>query len=160
MTTTNSPEPFVAQTSRFGEVQVDPQRVITMPQGMVGFPRATRYVLLQHRADSPLHWLQSLDQPDLAFVVVNPLMFDHQYQLVLGRTETELLKVKDPAQVQAWVVVTIPQGHPEKMTANMKAPVVVNLANRYAAQVILDKPGLELRKPLVSAEGGQEGQEG
>lgn len=140
---------FTVETTRFGKITVEQDKVITLPQGMIGFPRRTRYLFVQHRPESPLHWMQSLDSGDLAFVVVNPLLFDPDYQVVLGKAEMEILKVEQPGDIQVWVVVTIPPGHPEKMTANLRAPLVVNLANRQAAQIILDNPDLPVRKSLV-----------
>ncbi len=136
------------RTTRFGEIEVESKLAVTLPNGMVGFPAQQRYVILRHREGSPFHWLQSLDQPDLAFVIVNPLVFDPQYQMTLGGAETKLLEVRDPAQVQVWVVVTIPHGSPEDMTANLKAPLVINLDNGLAAQIILDDPRYPLRQPL------------
>lgn len=149
MTDANSSNLCQVETTRFGVVDVEPERMVELPQGMVGFPHHTKYCLVQHRPDSPLHWLQSMERPDLAFVVVNPLIFDQQYNVALGRTESELLKIEDPSQIQVWVVVTIPPGHPEKMTANLKAPVIINLVNRQGAQAILDDPNLSLRQPLA-----------
>jgi flagellar assembly factor FliW len=136
------------QTSRFGEIEVQANKVITLPHGMVGFPRLNRYVLLEHRPGSPFHWLQSVDRPDLAFVITDPLLFDPTYQLTLGDNEANLLQVTDPRDVQIWVVVSIPQGSPEGMTANFKAPLVINLKNRLAAQIILEDPRWSLRQPL------------
>ncbi|MFH1058691.1 MAG: flagellar assembly protein FliW [Pseudomonadota bacterium] len=135
-------------TTRFGEVEVPADRVLHLAHGMVGFPTLHRYTLLQHREGSPFHWLQSLDNPDLAFVVANPLVFDPTYQVVLGNAETQLLQVSDPGQIQVWVVVTIPHGSPDKLTANLKAPLVINLENRQAAQVILDDPRYPVRQAL------------
>jgi flagellar assembly factor FliW len=136
------------QTTRFGEIEVRANKVITLPHGMVGFPRLNRYVLLEHRPGSPFHWLQSVDRPDLAFVITDPLMFDPAYQLTLGDNDANLLQVSDPRDVQIWVVVSIPQGSPEGMTANFKAPLVINLTNRLAAQIILEDPRWSLRQPL------------
>lgn len=150
MTETGSTSLIKVETTRFGQVEVDPGQVVTLPQGMVGFPLQTKYTFIQHRDDSPLHWLQSLERPDLAFVVVNPLIFDQQYQVSIGSAESKLLQVEDPNQVQVWVVVTIPPGHPEKMTANLRAPVVINLATRLGAQVIMENSEMPLRKPLVN----------
>jgi flagellar assembly factor FliW len=140
---------FTVETTRFGRITVETDKVITLPQGMIGFPRRTRYLFVQHRPDSPLHWMQSLDSGELAFVVVNPLLFEPKYEVVLGKAEMELLKVGDPKDVQVWVVVTIPPGHPEKMTANLRAPLVINLDQRLGAQVILDNQDLPVRKPLT-----------
>ncbi len=136
------------ETSRFGRIEVPADRVLTLPLGMVGFPEYRRYVLVQHRPDSPFYWLQSLESPALAFAVVNPLVFDRSYELRLSTVEARLLRTDDPAQLQIWVVVTIPHGHPEAITANLKAPLVINLQNRLAAQVILDDPRYSLRQAL------------
>jgi flagellar assembly factor FliW len=135
-------------TTRFGAVEVPAERMLVFPHGMVGFPELHRYVMLRHREGSPFHWLQSVDHPDLAFVLASPLVFDPGYQVVLGNTESQLLQSSDAQHLQVWVVVTIPQGEPEKLTANLKAPVVINLENRLAAQVILDDPRFPLRQPL------------
>jgi flagellar assembly factor FliW len=136
------------QTSRFGEIEVPAERVLNLPHGMVGFPRLNRYVILEHRPGSPFHWLQCLDRPDLAFVIMDPLVFDPAYQLALGDNEAKLLQVSDLGHIQVWVVVTIPQGSPEGMTANFKAPLVLNLQNRLAAQIILEDPRWSVRQPL------------
>lgn len=135
-------------TSRFGQIEIAAQQVLTLPQGMVGFPILTRYAILQHRPGSPFHWLQSLEKPELAFVVMNPLVFDPEYNLALPDADARRLQINDPAQVQVWVVVNIPHGEPEKMTANFKAPLVVNLEKRLAAQVIMDDPRYPLRQTV------------
>ena len=152
MTDTGSNSIVKVETTRFGEVEVDQDRIVTLPQGMVGFPLQTEYTFIQHRDGSPLHWLQSTQRPNLAFVVVNPLIFDQEYQVAIGSAETKLLQVEDPSQIQVWVVVTIPPGHPEKMTANLRAPVVINLATRLGAQVIMESSDMPLRKPLVNGQ--------
>ncbi len=151
-----SQKPLKIKTTRFGQIEVPPENVVTMPHGMIGFPNYHRYLPIQHREGSPFFWLQCLDEPSLAFVVVSPIHFDPQYQLALGQTETKLLQVEDPKQLQVWVVVTIPHGQPDKMTANLKAPVVINLANRLGMQVILDNPAYSLRHPLAELKAGKQ----
>ncbi|WP_082464335.1 flagellar assembly protein FliW [Dethiosulfatarculus sandiegensis] len=138
------------QTSRFGEIEVPQEQVIELPQGMIGFPNFHRYVMVQHRPGSPFYWLQSLEQPSLAFAVVTPLVFDPKYEITLGGAETKLLKVEDPQNIQVWVVVTIPHGKPDAITANLKAPLVINLGNRKGAQVILDNPKYSVRQKMPS----------
>lgn len=85
-------------------------------------------------------------------------MFDPQYQLALGGAEAKILQVTDPKDIQVWVVVTAPQGHPDQITANLKAPVVINLAARLGAQIILDDPKYGVKHslpPVGSGPGGQ-----
>ena len=86
--------PQRVNTSRFGVIDVSPDQVIILPHGMVGFPNQHRFALVQHRADSPFHWLQSLESPDLAFVVANPLIFDLKYQVSLSNSDTRTLAGK------------------------------------------------------------------
>lgn len=148
MPETSQPEPVTASTSRFGEIQVPFEKVITLPHGMVGFSKLRRYALLQHSDNSPFNWLQSLDEPDLAFAVVSPFIFDRGYQITLGKVEANLLQVSDVSQVQLWVVVTIPHGKPQEMTANLKAPLVINLKTNLGAQIILDDPRYDVRQKL------------
>ena len=136
------------KTSRFGEVEVRPEQVVNLPLGMVGFPQLCRYILFQHRPDSPFFWLQSLDRPDLAFVLVNPLLFEPGYQIILSGSDSKLLEIEDAKDIQVWVVVTIPHGSPESLTANLKAPVVLNVANRRMAQIILENSDYPLKRPI------------
>jgi flagellar assembly factor FliW len=136
------------QTSRFGELEATPEQIVDLPLGMVGFPCLRRYILFQHKPNSPFFWLQSLDRPDLAFVLVTPLLVEPGYQITISGNERTLLDVKDPGQIQVWSVVTIPHGAPDNMTANLKAPVVLNLENRLMAQIILESDQYPLKKAI------------
>ena len=138
------------KTTRFGELEAKPDQVVTLPLGMVGFPQLHKYILFQHRTDSPFFWLQSMERADLAFVLVNPLLFEPTYQITLNGSDRKLLEVGDAKDVQVWVVVTIPHGNPEGMTANLKAPVVLNLDNRRMAQLILENSDYPLKRPVKS----------
>jgi flagellar assembly factor FliW len=135
-------------TTRFGELKVAPEQIVHMPLGMVGFPSLNRYILFPHKEDSPFFWLQSLERPDLAFVLVNPLLVEPAYQISLSGSDRKLLDIKDPNQIQVWAVVTIPHGAPDNLTVNLKAPVALNLENRLMAQIILEADDYPLKKAL------------
>ncbi|NBX16494.1 MAG: flagellar assembly protein FliW [Proteobacteria bacterium] len=124
------------QTSRFGEIEVDDADVISLPEGLVGFPELMRYVLLDHDADSPFKWLQSLDDGSMAFVVISPLTFRPDYTVEVTEEEISILKLQSPDDAVISVIVTIPSD-PKKMSANLKAPLVFNLKNRTGKQVIV-----------------------
>lgn len=141
-------ELLTVQTTRFGEISVPAEDVLNMPLGMVGFPGMRRFVLIRHRDNSPFQWLQSIDASDVAFVVVSPLLFDRQYNIKIGPAEMKLLELDDPENAQILVVVNIPHGQPEKMTANLRAPVVINAGNRLAAQIVMENSDYDMRAPL------------
>lgn len=128
------------QTSRFGVVKVDRSKVITMTTPFLGFPESRRFFLRPHSEDSPFMWLQSLDNPQLAFVVVQPQLFLNDYAPDLQRFILEELKFAKDSDKEILVILTIPPGKPQEMTANLLGPVVINTAKRLAKQVLLD-PG-------------------
>jgi len=124
------------QTSRFGEIEVDDADIITLPEGLIGFPELVRYVLLDHDTDSPFKWLQSLNEGAMAFVVISPLTFRPDFTVEVTEEEISVLKLENAEDAVISVIVTIPMD-PKKMSANLKAPLVFNLKNRTGKQVIV-----------------------
>ena len=127
------------QTSRFGEIEVEVADVISLPEGLIGFPELMRYVLLDHDTDSPFKWLQSIDDGSMAFVVLSPLTFRPDYTVEVTEEEIGVLLLENPEDAVISVIVTIPMD-PKKMSANLKAPLVFNLKNRTGKQVIVKDP--------------------
>lgn len=124
------------QTTRFGEIDIDEADVVTLPEGLVGFPELVRYVVLDHDSDSPFKWFQSLDDGAMAFIIVNPLTFKPDFTVEVTEAEISDLDISDPEDAVISVIVTIPSD-PKKMSANLKAPLIFNLKNRRGKQLIL-----------------------
>lgn len=125
------------QTTRFGELEIDPKDIITFPRGILGFEGLTRYCLIRPGDDIPFGYLQCLDDPDLTFVVVDPHSFWPDYQIEVAPPEVSELEVQNVEDVAVLAIVTIPED-PRKMTANLQGPLLINTANRKAKQVVLD----------------------
>lgn len=137
------------KSSRFGELEVNEEKMIFLPHGLFGFPEVRRYVLLDHYREAPFQWLQAVDDPDLAFLVMNPLIFKPDFRLDVQLEGLAELEVKEQGDLLVLVIVTIPKGRPEKMTANLQGPLVVNLQNRKAKQLVLmDAHQYPCRYPL------------
>ena len=124
------------QTSRFGEIDIDETAIIAMPEGMLGFSEITKYVLIQHRDGSPFLWYQAVDEPNLAFVMVEAFTFFPDYEVLMSDEDVKVLSCKDPGELAVFLVVVIPD-NPEEMTANLRGPVVVNVENKIAKQLVL-----------------------
>jgi flagellar assembly factor FliW len=107
-----------------------------MPDGMLGFSEIKQYVLIQHRDGSPFLWYQAVDEPNLAFVVVDAFTFFPDYEVVMSSEDVEVLKCTKPGDLAVFLVVVIPD-NPEDMTANLRGPLVVNVDNKVARQVVL-----------------------
>jgi len=131
-------EELTIRTSRFGEITVEADKVITMTSPFLGFPESRRFVLRPHGQDSPFMWLQSLDNPNLAFVVLHAASFLPAYQPHIPAFALKELGSPAQGQLEIFTILTIPTNSPEKMTANLLAPVAINLARRLAKQILLD----------------------
>lgn len=125
-------------TSRFGEIEVSQEKIITMTSPILGFPKSKRFVLRPHREDSPFMWLQSLDEPKLAFVVTQPALVNPQYQPGLGSHVREELGLDGDDQPDLLVILAFSGEKHEEVTVNLLGPIVINAKKRLAKQVILD----------------------
>ncbi|MDD5434011.1 MAG: flagellar assembly protein FliW [Nitrospira sp.] len=138
-------------TKRFGEIEIEEAKIIHFPHGILGFPDVKRYIVLNHlnKPDIPFKWLQAIDNPDLAFVITDPVLFYPEYAPVINQQDLRELGISNLSERGIIAIVTIPQGAPEKMTANLQGPVVVNLTTREAKQVVLTGEEYQVRSPLL-----------
>ena len=145
-------EAFVSvRSSRFGELSVPAETIIDFPHGMIGFPEHRKFVMFEHKA--PFAWLHSTEDPDLAFVVIDGSKLCHlfDFKAPFGDKEIEL---KEDDEFAILVVVTV-RSDPKLTTANVKAPLFVNLRTRKGLQIIHDDPKFPTRFPIWS-EGNKE----
>ena len=136
------------QTSRFGELEVSEDTLLTFPSGLVGFPAVQQFVVLDVAEDSYYQWFQAIKEPHLALVIIDVHYLDPEFQANIsdeGLAELDITQ-NDPILILA--VMTIPSGHPEQATANLRAPLVVNLRTRKGKQLILHE-SIPLRFPLL-----------
>lgn len=136
-------------TSRFGVVEATPDDVIDFPEGLLGFNSLHKFVLLDDPTDDIFAWLQSCEEPAIAFPVLEPELFASTYSIQLTRHDLEGLKLQTQEGVRSFVIITIPQD-PTQMTANLKAPIVINVARRTARQCVLQDNQLAIREPIFS----------
>ena len=133
-------------TSRFGILEVDDQRIVTFTKGLLGFPGKSRFALIQTNEENYFFWLQSLDEPSLAFVVTDPSTFFKDYEVPL-REETQLeLELEDAVTTQ---VLVICNKIGDWLTGNLLGPLVLNVANQLATQVVLTDKKWTTRQPLL-----------
>ncbi len=125
------------QTTRFGEIEINDGEVYTFPEGMLGFGAFKKYFTLGNPSGGPFEWLQSLEAPNLAFVVCDPLLFMPDYQVKVKKEDIESIKVEDIAAAIVRVVLVVPKRAPERMTANLQGPIVFNTRDMLAKQLVL-----------------------
>ena len=133
-------------TTRFGTLNVDDERVITFPKGLLGFPDHTRYALIQTGEENYFFWLQCVDEPNLAFVVTDPSIFFKDYEVPIKDETQAEIALADLAHAQVFVICNKVD---DWLTGNLLGPIVVNATNRLAHQVVLTDKKWTTRQPLM-----------
>jgi flagellar assembly factor FliW len=127
---------IIVATTRFGDLEVDAERVIDFPDGIIGFPNLKRYVLIDHK-DTSLKWLHSIDDPDIAFIVASPEFIAPDFSLNVDFAIRKYLGVENDADLVVLLIIRVENG---QVKANTRGPLIFNAATMRAVQVVLDKP--------------------
>jgi len=127
------------KTSRFGALEIPDEHILTFPSGLIGFTEHTRYSLLGDGRGLGYQWLQSLDDGNLAFVVVEPGLIKPDYHVEIQDDALHEIGFEEGDDVVLLSIVTIPPGEPEKATANLQGPLVINATRNRGKQIILNE---------------------
>lgn len=123
-------------TSRFGEIDFKESEVILLPKGVLGFSQLTKYVLLEKKEFALFKWLQSIEDPNVAFVIINPLEVFPNYKLEINEIELEELDYTNYNDLVTYVIITVPQDV-SLASANLLGPLVINPKKRLAKQAVM-----------------------
>lgn len=146
-------------TNLFGEVEVDESKIICFAQGIIGFPDLKRFMLIHdvEDEDKKISWLQSVDVPGFALPVIDPLVIDEGYNPEIEDELLAPLNIEDASQILVVTTITVPSDI-TKMTANFKAPMIINAANLKAAQIIVEDEKYIVKYPIYDIlKGNKEG---
>jgi flagellar assembly factor FliW len=141
---------MLIHTINFGDLEVPEEKIITFKEGIPGFPQIHRFAFLEFEDLKPFQYLQSLDDPPIALLVINPFLVDPGYQFQLTPLDMDDIRSTDSAAVAVYAVATVP-ANPEEATLNLMAPIVVNEAEQSGKQVILHESAYSVKHPLFNA---------
>ena len=122
-------------TKAYGQIEVDERQKINFPQGLFGFENYKDYVLLDAE-QQPFFWLQSLDEQEIAFILINPFHFRNDYEVNVSNEELSEIGITTPENALIFTIVTIPQDG-GSMTANLQGPLVINKEKMKGMQAVL-----------------------
>ena len=129
---------MILNTKNFGEIEVGEQDVLEFEYGIPGFENMTQFVILGKTDDeSPFFWLQSVQNSNLAFVIMNPRDLVPDYEVEIDMFTANLLKISDENDALIYSIVTVPEDI-TKISINLKAPIVINAKNNKGCQVVLE----------------------
>ena len=135
-------------TVRFGEIEVDDSRVYDFVLPIIGFNEISKFVILDLNKDNFFKWLQSVEDPSLAFPVVSVFSLNVDYSIDLPDNVIEALKIENVESLLVLNIASIPQDDPQGSTINLLAPLIFNLDENLAGQVILSGSGYDISLPL------------
>lgn len=136
-------------TRIFGEVEIDDSKIISFPNGIIGFPDLKRFTLMydEEKGTDTIKWLQSIDEPSFAMPVMDPLIVCPDYKPEVDVNITE--DVGDLQNDDLLVLVTVTVPHDLKqMTVNLMGPFIINVKDMKAVQTIIDNDDYPVKFPI------------
>ncbi|MEF7493575.1 flagellar assembly protein FliW [Lysinibacillus sphaericus] len=140
-------------TKFLGEVEIIEQDILTFEHGLLGLEEERKFILLPIDADLPLAILQSVDRPEIGFVVAYPFAFKKDYSFDISEEDLEQLHLEKEENVLTYSIVTMKDTFQDS-TINLLAPLIINMEKKYGKQIVLqDSKSYPLRFPMQSLEG-------
>lgn len=141
---------MLIKTLRFGEIEVNDGQVISFPWGLPGFPEYKKYVPINYNEKGSLAFLQSVEAPELTFIIGDPFQLIGSYTIDVPQDDLEALEITAEEEAAVYVVLSIREGGKE-VTANLAAPLVINTKKQLGRQVILLNSPYNSRVPLTES---------
>ncbi|GIO12281.1 flagellar assembly protein FliW [Cohnella xylanilytica] len=127
---------MIINIGRFGEMEIREEEIIHFPNGIPGFERSIRFVLVHVEEHAPFSYLQSVDEAGLSFIVIDPFDFFPSYEFNLNETIAAEMRIEAPDQVVVRTIINLNEDI-SQATTNLVAPVVMNKKSQIGRQVIL-----------------------
>ncbi len=135
-------------TVRFGEISIEENRIFNFVMPIIGFDKLTKFVILEPNKDSLFKWLQSVEDPALAFPIISVSSLAFDYTIDLQDNVVDALGIKSAENVLVMNITSIPQDDPKGTTINLLAPLIFNIENQTAGQVVLSGSGYDISYPM------------
>ncbi len=135
-------------TTRFGQIDVKSEDIMIFPDGPLGFPDCTRFTFIDEDRAVPFRMLQSLDNPSLAFVVVDPLIARADYHFDVTLEDLKMIKTENTENLLVYCIVTMSRNIHE-VTVNLQGPLVINPVQKLGHQFVLVDTEYTTREKLI-----------
>ncbi|MCP4753690.1 MAG: flagellar assembly protein FliW [Proteobacteria bacterium] len=135
-------------TTRFGQIDVKSEDIVIFPDGPLGFPDCTRFTFIDEERAAPFRMLQSLDNPALAFVVVDPLIARSNFHFDVTLDDLKLVKAESTDNLLVFAIVTMSRNIHE-VTLNLQGPLVINPKQKLGHQFVLVETDYTTREKLL-----------
>ncbi len=135
-------------TNNFGNLSVEKENIITFEQGLLGFEELKQFAIIDVEECLPFEWLVSVEDPIVAFPILNPTLFFSDYKPSLSKDDLVLLDIRKEKDVEMFCIVTLGK-KPEDVTLNLKGPILINMKNKMGKQVVITEDYYSLNQQLI-----------
>lgn len=129
-------ETFTVENPQLGTLTIDPDKVTTFPEGIIGFEDLKQFAIIDLEEYKPFQWLLSIDDPEISFPIISPLLVVDTYEPNISRAEAHNLGEFTDTDLLLYAIVTI-RPEMKKITANLKGPIIINQKLRLGQQIVL-----------------------
>jgi flagellar assembly factor FliW len=141
---TTMADSITIQNSQFGALSIDPDKIITFPEGILGFEDLKRYSIQVFEDYEPFHWLIAVDDSEVLFPIISPKLVKEDYSPVIHQEDVKLLGAFEDKDLLMYLIVTLGSAEGQ-VTANLKGPVFINQASAKGQQVVLDSDAYPMK---------------
>ena len=135
-------------TTKFGEIDIDDSRIFNFVLPIIGFDELKKFVILDPNKETLFKWLQSVEDPALAFPIISVASLDLDYPIDIPDDVVEELGITNVESLLVMNITSIPQDDPQGTTINLLAPIIFNLENQIAGQIVLSGSGYDISYPM------------
>ena len=139
---------MILNTEKFGEIEIDESRIFEFVLPIIGFDELKKFIILDPNKDNLFKWLQSIEDPSLAFPIISVATLNFDYPIDISDSVVEDLDIKNVESILVMNITSIPQDDPQNTTINLLAPIIFNLDNQLAGQVVLSGSGYDISYPM------------
>lgn len=139
---------MIIETVKFGSVEVEEERIFDFVLPIIGFDDLRKYIILEPNKENLFKWLQSVEEPGLAFPVISVAALNYDYSIDISDDVIQSLEITNADSLLVMNVTSIPQDNPRGTTINLLAPLIFNLDNQKAGQIVLSGSGYDISYPM------------
>lgn len=136
-------------STKLGKIDYNEEDLITLTSPLLGFGELNDYLIISNSDYFPFLWFQSVEDPSVCFILIEPEPFYKDYQPKVNKREFKVMGVSDLSELKMFCIVVIPD-EPQKATANLRAPLIVNFDRKIAKQTVLEDDKWDIRAPLFN----------
>lgn len=131
--------------TKLGEMDLSEKEIITFEEGIPGFDHLKKFAVVSIPKTDPIKWLVSLEDENVALPIIDPWIVRLDYHVDISKKDVQDLNIEKEKDVSVWCVVVIPKEKPDDATINLLAPIVINMKNGKAKQIIMETDEYTIR---------------